>query len=123
MTLDMFKFEKPSISLPDIDLGNSGSSEPATNQTLYRFQDENGVWHFTDQRPVQERAEQVEISDINLMEAPPPPSAIVEEEQDISVNPLSAITRGAEVMEDAQAVQEMLDTRLEDMDQSLNDIR
>ena len=123
MTLDMFKFEKPTISLPDINLGGGGSSESDSNQELYRYQDSNGVWHFTDQQPTQGNAEQIEISNINLMEAPPPPTVVVEDESTISANPLMAISRGAEVMEDAQGVQEMLDSRLEDMDQSLNDIR
>jgi hypothetical protein len=121
MTLDMFKFEKPSISLPDINLGG-GSDAASTNQALYRYQDENGVWHFTDQLPPEGEAEQIEVSDINLMEAPPPPK-LVEKESTVSASPLTAITRGAEVMEEAQEVQELLDSRLEDMDQSLNDIR
>lgn len=122
MTLDMFKFEKPSVSLPDINLGG-GSAEADSNQEVYRYQDENGVWHFTDQQPTQGNAEQIEISNINLMEAPPPPTVVVEDDPTISVSPLTAISRGAEVMEDAQGVQAMLDSRLEDMDQSLNDIR
>lgn len=125
-TLDMFKFDKPSISMPDLNLGsgsNTGSGGSAANQTLYRYQDENGVWHFTDQLPAEGSAEVIEVSDTNLMEAPPPPPPSVEREPEVSANPLTAITRGAEVMEEAQAVQEMLDERLDDMDQSLNDIR
>lgn len=121
-TLDMFNFDKPSVSMPDINLG-SGSDEPAANQTLYRYQDEAGNWHFTDQLPTEGGAEIIEVSDTNLMDAPPPPPPRVEREPEISASPLTAITRGAEVMEEAQAVQEMLDGRLEDMDQSLNDIR
>lgn len=60
---------------------------------------------------------------ISVMESPPPQSAGVDQAPDGSVDPLRAITGGVEVMEDAKAVQEMLDARTKDMDQSLNDIR
>lgn len=118
MTLDKLKFNKP--SLPSF----SGSDETAVTETLYRYQDEQGVWHYTDQMPADNIAEQIEIStDINLIQAPPAASASRTSEPNISANPLTALTRGGEVMEDAQAVQEMMDERLDQMDQSLNDIR
>ena len=125
MTLDMLKFEKPSISLPDlpdINLGGDSSNQSESSQTLYRYQDEQGVWHFTDQIPSEGNVERVDISDINLVDAQSV-QEVVEQTPSVSASPLTAITRGGEVMEDAQAVQEMLDTRFEDMNQSLNDIR
>lgn len=124
MTLDMLKFEKPSISIPDmpnISLGGDSSGRPDTSQALYRYQDESGAWHFTDQMPSDGSAELVEISEINLVAAPPP--GVVQEETEVNANPLTAITGAVDVMEDAQAVQQMLDDRAGQMDQSLNDIR
>lgn len=118
-TLDMFALEKP--SLPSF-----GSNSAENNsQTLYRYQDEQGVWHYTDQPLDQDSAEQIEVStDINLIDAPPAlPRSGSAPAANISANPLNAISRGAEVMEDAEQVQQMLDDRLEDMDQTLNSIQ
>ena len=119
-TLDMLKFEKP--SLPSFG-GNEDTA--GGSQTLYRYQDEQGVWHYTDQPLDQDSAEQIEVStDINLIDAPPAlPRSGSAPAANISANPLNAISRGAEVMEDAEQVQQMLDDRLEDMDQTLNSIQ
>jgi hypothetical protein len=118
MTLDKLKFSKPSLP------GFGGSDETVVTETLYRYQDEQGVWHCTNQVPTDNIAEQIEIStDINLIQAPPTAPTSRTSESNISANPLTAITRGGEIMEDAQAVQEITDDRLDQMDQSLNDIR
>ncbi len=118
MTLDKLNFSKP--SLPSFSNGDARAS----SETLYRYQDGQGVWHYTDQEPAVSNAEQIEVStDINLMQAAAAAPTRTSPESNISANPLTAITRGGEVLEDAQAVQGMLDDRLDQMDQSLNDIR
>lgn len=120
MTLE--KLNIGSFSLPDIGLGDG--TEDSGVETVYRYQDDQGVWHYTDQVPVDNSAEQIEVStDINLIQAPPAAPETPTSQPEISANPLTAITRGAEVMDDAQAVQQMLDDRAEQMDQSLNEAR
>lgn len=124
MTLDMLKFYKPSVSLPDINLGGSDQGSGSASQSMYRYQDENGVWHFSDQAPENGSAEQVQLnSDINLMEARQVQESRQQATTELPISPLTAITRGAEVMEDAQAVQQLMDDRVDQMDQSLNGIR
>ena len=118
-TLDMFSFEKP--SLPSF-VGSE--NEASGSQTLYRYQDEQGVWHYTDQPLVDGAIEEIEVStDINLIDAPPELPRNSAPAANISANPLSAVTRGAEVLEDAEQVQQMLDDRLDNMDETLNSIQ
>ena len=124
MTLDMLKFDTPSMpELPSFGIGDD-SGETSASQTLYRYQDDSGVWHYTDDPAVANQAEEIEIStDINLMQAPPAAPAASAPQVNVSANPFTAISRGDEVMEDAQEVQQMLEDRLDDMDQTLNSIQ
>ena len=124
MTPDMLKFDAPSMpELPSFGIGDEADSS-STSQTLYRYQDANGVWHYTDDPAMANQAEEIEVStDINLMQAPPEAPRVSAPEVNISANPLTAITRGDQVMEDAQEVQQMLEDRLDDMDQTLDSIQ
>ncbi len=124
MTVDMLKFDKPSVSLPAINPGGAGQEGRSASQSMYRYQDENGVWHFTDQAPASGAGDRVQLnSEINLLEAQAVPENRPQAPVEQPSNPLSAVTRGAEVMEDAQAVQQLMDDRVDQIDQSLNGIR
>lgn len=50
---------------------------------VYKWQDEDGQWHFSNTPPNMDVAQEVEISDVNLMDAyvPPEPEPVPEETQ------------------------------------------
>jgi hypothetical protein len=79
MTLDDWKINVP-VQLKGL-VGNltSGAkmSPPAQEQQpklVYKWQDDEEQWHFSNAPPNFEIAEEIEISDVNLMEAYVPPA-------------------------------------------------
>lgn len=99
----------PSLSAP----GDSQS------RTLYRYQDEQGNWHFTDQPP-EVPHERVEVDmNANLLESSSLPATRESGTVMPSVNPLNVSGNAARLMEDVDALQEQLDQRASDIDERI----
>jgi hypothetical protein len=106
-------------------------AEKDENETkVYKWQDELGEWHFSNQPPPSGVSSSVETyrNDVNVTQAPPP----IEEEKpeaeetgtDIpqTAAPLLPITdpeRVQQLIEDAKNVQNLVDQRQEQIDQQL----
>ena len=121
---------EPMFSLPETkDLIPSGlSSEntnsvlPSSSQTFYKWQDENGTWHYGDTPPPNgPKVSTIEVdSNANVIQsfsAPPPkkevkstptPSAI-DTESDNPLNNVLSFERAANVLNDAKKVQGLMD--------------
>lgn len=117
MTIEMLGFSKP--AMPSLGGGSSSSS---TSVELYRYQDADGVWHYGDSLPDGAVGEVVEVrTDANNMQAPAATSA--PSAPNLPTSPVSGITNAAQLVEDAQAVQQQLDARTSSLDESLQSIR
>lgn len=106
------------------------TTDKDTNETrVYKWQDANGEWHFSNTPPPDGVKSSVETyrSDVNITQAPP---AVAEEavepagEADIPTTavPLLPITdpeRVQQLIEDAKNVQKTLDQRKQQMDENL----
>jgi hypothetical protein len=113
----------PKLPLPEVE-----KDENATK--VYKWQDESGEWHFSNQPPPSGVASSVETyrSDVNITQAPPPP---VEEKQEpaetdtevpqtaVPLLPITDPERVQKLIEDAQNVQKLVDQRQEQIDQQL----
>ena len=66
MTLDDWASDMP--ELPELPV-NAGDTEPSAPQEVYRWQDEEGQWHFSNTPPDGAAVELVEIGEINIMES------------------------------------------------------
>ncbi len=100
----------------------------STDVTVYRWQDENGQWHYT-QEPPQNMASDVLLIDpeTNLISLPALPAPVVAEDRPSAATepvtapsgPLPNIEQTQKLIEDAQALQGVVDKR----DQKLRDLR
>lgn len=133
MTLDDWSISLPDSvtdlfedGLPTSALSPAGDDAPEpTTTTVYKWQDEEGQWHFSNTPPKELIAEEMEISsDINLMDAyVPPPEP---EQQQAAASAMPQIPGGAitatpeqvqEMMETVTNLQETIDQRKADMDE------
>ncbi|MEM1188418.1 MAG: DUF4124 domain-containing protein [Pseudomonadota bacterium] len=99
---------------------------PSSPEAVYRWQDENGAWHFADEAPPGSDVQLVEISEANRMQAPvmpPKPSAAASE---TSVAPFSQIPgmtvspqQLKETMENLDQLQDKVEKRRLLLDESL----
>ena len=118
MTLDKLGIGKmPELaSLPDI----GGSSAESGSLTLYRYRDDQGNWHFTDQAPASGDFELVEVQNANLLESASLPPGREPETSAMAVPGIPLPGNTARALEEAGAVQEQLDQRAEQMDNAIN---
>ncbi len=72
---------------------------------VYKWQDEDGHWHFSNTPPNMDVAQEVEIADVNLMEAYEAPEPVPEPSQSAAA---PAMLPGG--MPGPQQMQEMMDT-------------
>ncbi len=95
---DLMSGRTPSTSA----IPGTPDAEPAK---VYRWQDENGQWHFSNTPPNMDVAEEIEIADVNLMDAyvPPEPEPEAAETSEAPAS-LPGGVPGADQM------QEMMDT-------------
>lgn len=122
---------RPVLTLDKLGLGKMpdmasmpGSASGSGSVTLYRYQDEQGNWHFTDEAPQSGDFEQVEVRDANTLESarlPAAPNAAPAAPPVMPGIPLPGNT--ARLLEQAEAVQEQLDQRASDMDQVIDSSR
>ncbi len=124
MTLDDWKIDLPE-SLGDLlpgaapEVQNLAPSAPAT---VYKWQDEDGQWHFSNTPPENGVAEEMELSgDINIMEAYVPPEEPTGTETaaatGIPSGPMTATPdQVREMMETVTNLQETMDERKAEID-------
>ncbi len=118
MTINDWKLEIPAelkAVFGDVGSGldNPILETPLSDETpgtarVYRWQDENGQWHFGNTPPDLETGEEIQISDVNLIEAYQPPVESSKVAPETSTQPLSGGLPGA--LPEAGQIQEMMDT-------------
>ena len=124
MTIDDWKIELPAsvdelLKRPEPELPAAEQKLPTT---VYKWQDEDGQWHFANTPPDMETAETMELSDINIMDAyqPPPAQGQVAQAESIAQVPSGVTTASPaqikEMMETVTNLQETADQRKADMD-------
>ena len=131
MTLDDWKLEVPT-SLSGLaddamqELGPEVGQEVKEPATVYKWQDEKGQWHFSNQPPdVPEGAEEMELTgDINIMDAyvPPEPEPTTTTTAAANVpgitGPMTvAPEQVKEMMETVTNLQQTVDDRKKELDQ------
>lgn len=123
-------FDDWSIDLPDsidelLSTGNTEPADPEQSQptTVYKWQDENGQWHFSSTPPDLETAETMELDgNINIMDAfEPPPREETTVATGDAMSPVPGLTTATpsqiqEAMETVTNLQETIDQRKEDLD-------
>lgn len=127
MTLDDWKIDVPHQVKDLVSRLTSGAKKslPLEEQPplqVYRWRDDEGQWHFSDAPPNLEIAEEMEISDVNLMEAYVPPVPPTDATQSTDSGPMR-VTPGIpqpgqvqEMMETIEQFQETINQRKETLD-------
>jgi hypothetical protein len=121
---------KPSLSLPKMpnvpSLGSDNDKNTPSVTTVYKWQDENGEWHFSNQPPPEGVARKVITyrSDANVIQAPKdsPQPAKPSSEPETSASPLLPFTDPGKVkklIDDAKNIENLLQDRQEQMDKRL----
>lgn len=87
---------------------------------MYKWQDDQGQWHFSSAPPNPDLAEEVEIGEINLMEAYVPPAEVEPRIATVPQLPTGSVTatpnQVKEMMDTVTNLQETIDQRKADMD-------
>ena len=127
MTLDDWKFEIPDSVTALFDKGSEmtlgdDAALGAESTTVYKWQDDDGQWHFSTTLPAQQVVEEMELSgDINIMEAyvPPPEEVIAQTSAAPSMptGPLSVSPdQLKDMMETVNNLQDTVDQRKANID-------
>ena len=104
----------------------SGLTETST---VYRYQDEQGQWHYSDQRPAGNSAEAFEVPlNSNVLSEPPNPDHdarrdLAPSEPDLVEKVLSyfrTLSKGDKVIEDAKQVRQQSEARQQALDNLTN---
>ncbi|MEM6483577.1 MAG: DUF4124 domain-containing protein [Pseudomonadota bacterium] len=120
MTLDDWKPEVPATvdGLKQQVMATGKEVMPEKSPSVYRWQDENGSWHFSDQAPPDSNAEPIEISDANLVDALEVPKKQAPSSVESSTSPLSRMPgmtvspkQLKETMENLEQLQGKIDDR------------
>lgn len=116
----------PKLGIPEIPglAKEEAEEKKAGTTTVYKWQDKNGEWHFSNQPPAEGVASKVITyrSDTNVIQstkAPAKPEPASEPETP-TANPLLPITNPEKVkklMDDAKNIEKLLQDRQEQMDQ------
>lgn len=124
MSLDDWSMELPDAarqlmgeSLPTSPVSNDGPTAPTT---VYRWQDENGQWHFSNQPRHADGAEEMTLDgDINRMEAYVPSAkqpASADAQVSLTGETGTSPQQIQQMMETVTNLQETIDQRKADMD-------
>lgn len=132
MTLDDWATELPTSMDEIISKAKSAANSelialtpvesPADSPTkVYKWQDENGQWHFSSTAPDLNIAEEMEIGDVNLMEAYVPVPEPQKTQSSVPRLPASGMMTATpgqvqDMMETVTNLQETIDLRKADMD-------
>ncbi|MEO1081217.1 MAG: DUF4124 domain-containing protein [Pseudomonadota bacterium] len=100
---------------------------PSRPDSVYRWQDENGAWHFSDEAPPGSDVQLVEISEANRMPAPEMPPKQTPPASGANVAPFSQIPgmtvspkQLKETMENLEQLQDKVEKRRLLLDESLD---
>jgi hypothetical protein len=122
MTLDDWKVELPASLrgfFADKFAEKSVEPEQPPAADIYKWQDDDGQWHFSNTPPDLETGEKVAIGEVNLMEAYVPPQE-PEAESPMTVMPAGPMTASPnqvkEMMETVTNLQETIDERNAEVD-------
>lgn len=127
MTLEDWKIDLP-VQIKDLVGNLTGGAKklsPVEGQhptQVFKWQDDEGQWHFSNAPPNLEIAEEIEISNVNLMEAykpPAPPSDAGLSADSESMDVSSGIPKPVQVqemMETIEQFQQTIDQRKEALD-------
>jgi hypothetical protein len=114
--------------LPDVPSLSDDEKKAPSVTTVYKWQDENGEWHFSNQPPPEGVARKVITyrSDANVIQPPKasPKPAQPSGEPETSASPLLPITNPGKVkklMDDAKNIENLLQDRQEQMDKRMED--
>lgn len=111
-------------------LAKEAEPEKPAETLVYKWQDKNGEWHFSNQPPPEGVASNVTTyrSDVNVMQAPkadqPPPqekttTAPGSDPADPPLIPLADPGRVKQLIDDAKNVQNLMDDRKRQIDQQI----
>jgi len=121
MTIEDWKIEVP-VQIKDLvgDLTSGAKITPPLEEQqamkVFKWQDEQGQWHFSNAPPDLAIAEEIEISNVNLMEAYLPPAPPKEDEESMVSGPMSVATG----IPQPEQVQEMMQT-IEQFQETVNE--
>ena len=128
MTLDDWKIEVPD-QIKDLVKGLSRGTkkslpdEGKESLQVYKWQDDEGQWHFSNAPPNLDVAEEVLIGDVNLMQAYAPPEAPATSAEPAGGGLLDNVTPGIpqpgqieEMMETVDQFQQTMEQRKEALD-------
>ena len=121
MTLDDWKIDVP-VQIKDLvgKLTNGAKkSLPVEEQQpmqVFKWQDDEGQWHFSNAPPDLGIAEEIQISDVNLMEAYLPPAPPSDADESSASGPMS-VSPG---IPQPEQVQEMMET-IEQFQETVNE--
>lgn len=125
---------EPLMTFDKLMHGSSSSSATASTPdkrekpmptTVYKWQDENGVWHFSDRKEdaAAAGAEKMELTgDINVVPAfkePPKPSAVQAQAPATQPMPVPSIGAGLDTLDQANELQSTIDSRKEEIDKAI----
>jgi len=111
-----------------------GDAESKTT-TVYKWQDADGEWHFSNTPPPQGVASQVQTyrADTNVIQAPrqqqkqqkpiaatPPPSSAPPTEPDPGIPGLPSPAKAKKLLDDARAVQDLNNNRMDVLNQQID---
>jgi hypothetical protein len=113
MSLDDWQPEMPSVELP-------GASDEVEITTVYKWQDEDGVWQFSNNPVDAQGAEQMALDGkINTMPAPQMPTSRTEKKSaPVSIPGVATVSPGqaAELLDTVNNLQDTIDQRKADLD-------
>lgn len=118
----------PKLGMPEIPglSKDDGKEKQSGSTTVYKWQDQNGEWQFSNQPPPEGVASKVITyrSDTNVIQSAKPPAkpASTADAETPSANPLLPITNPEKVkklMDDAKNIEKLLQDRQDQMDQGL----
>jgi len=118
---------KSDFSLPDIPNVTTASEEPDEDSSkaveVYKWQDEEGNWHFSNQPEDAEGAETIEldglINTIPAYQAPEEKKAKVAATSQPNISAVPSLSQGLETLNQAKQLQSTIDQRKADLDKAL----
>ena len=122
-------FKETVSSAPTPQAKPAGASTNVSSTKVYKWQEQNGQWQFSSEPPPAGVASSVTTyrSDTNIMQAPPVPATenspapSAASEASVNAKPLLPLTdpdRVKQLMDDARTVQNLMDQRLQTLDES-----
>lgn len=125
MTLDDWRVELPEAMTSWFDQPSTSSGvtgESAAASKIYKWQDEDGSWHFGNAPPEAVVAEALQLGEVNLMPAyePPPAARQAQTQTAAPAAPIGAVTATPgqikEMMNTVNNLQQTIDSRKTEMD-------